>query len=197
MKFPGDKRRAPRLRLLSRDELALWRHATADVRPRVPIGATVAATEPPPDPPAQIKALRSDPRPAPAPDQTRPAAIPAISPLTPLDRRLKRRLSSGKADVDDMIDLHGMTQAQAHHALHTFLWRAADVGARLVLVITGKGGWRSSADPHSGDVGVLRRQTPQWLRDPGLRAIVLSVEEAARPHGGSGALYVRLRRRQL
>ena len=39
---------------------------------------------------------------------------------------------------------------------------------------------------------MLRRRSPHWLRSPDLRAIVLSVEEAARPHGGAGALYVRL-----
>lgn len=93
-----------------------------------------------------------------------------------------------------MIDLHGMTQAQAHQALNAFLWRAAAAGARIVLVITGKGGWRGAGDAHSGEAGVLRRQTPLWLRAPSLRTIVLSVEEAGRPHGGSGALYVRLRR---
>ena len=44
--------------------------------------------------------------------------------------------------------------------------------------------------------GVLRRLTPQWLREPDLRSVVLGFEEAGRAHGGSGALYVRLRRPQ-
>jgi DNA-nicking Smr family endonuclease len=38
---------------------------------------------------------------------------------------------------------------------------------------------------------------PHWLRDAGLRTIVLGFEEAARRQGGAGALYVRLRRGQL
>jgi DNA-nicking Smr family endonuclease len=41
----------------------------------------------------------------------------------------------------------------------------------------------------------LRRNVPHWLRAAELRPLVLSIEEAARPHGGGGALYVRLRRR--
>ena len=41
---------------------------------------------------------------------------------------------------------------------------------------------------------MLRRLAPHWLREPDLRAIVLGFEEAGRAHGGSGALYVRLRR---
>jgi DNA-nicking Smr family endonuclease len=36
---------------------------------------------------------------------------------------------------------------------------------------------------------------PQWLRAQELRHIVLGFDEAAPSHGGSGALYVRLRRR--
>jgi DNA-nicking Smr family endonuclease len=40
----------------------------------------------------------------------------------------------------------------------------------------------------------LRRLAPHWLREPDLRSIVLGFEEAGRAHGGSGALYVRLRR---
>ncbi|MEQ4597219.1 MAG: Smr/MutS family protein, partial [Methylobacteriaceae bacterium] len=43
--------------------------------------------------------------------------------------------------------------------------------------------------------GVLRRSVPHWLRGPELRGLVLGFEEAARHHGGGGALYVRLRRR--
>ncbi len=116
-----------------------------------------------------------------------------MPPLAPLEKRLKRRLGVGKAQVDDVLDLHGMTQAQAHRALNNFLWRAAEDGARLVLVITGKGAPRRRGGG-APERGVLRRNVPHWLRAPELRAVVLSVEEAARPHGGAGALYVRLRR---
>ena len=42
--------------------------------------------------------------------------------------------------------------------------------------------------------GVLRSLTPRWLREPGLVEIVADVREAHRRHGGSGALYVYLRK---
>ena len=42
---------------------------------------------------------------------------------------------------------------------------------------------------------MLRRLAPQWLGEPDLRSVVLGFEEAGRAHGGAGALYVRLRRR--
>ena len=43
---------------------------------------------------------------------------------------------------------------------------------------------------------MLRRLVPQWLRASELRVFVLGFETAAIPHGGEGALYVRLRRKR-
>ena len=71
------------------------------------------------------------------------------------------------------------------------LSRAMD-GVRL-HVVTGKGG--PTYDDAFSERGVLRRSVPHWLRAPELRTVVLGFEEAARHHGGAGALYVRLRRR--
>jgi DNA-nicking Smr family endonuclease len=110
-------------------------------------------------------------------------------PLMPIDRRLKQRLARGQIEIDGRIDLHGRTLNEAHAALLRFLHRAQGEGAKIVLVITGKGG----PDPERGR-GVLRRQVPHWLTLPDLRAYVLAVEEAHVAHGGAGALYVRLRR---
>lgn len=198
MKGGGEHRRTPRIRLLTREELALWRHVTSDVERRK--GRTAPIMEDSPEPIAP-KPETTAPNATPAgafpdiPDRTKTSRPANLAPLAPLERRLKRRLSSGKSQVDDVIDLHGMTQAQAHRALNAFLWRSAEDGARLVLVITGKGASLSDGGGHPIERGVLRRNAPHWLRAPELRAIVLSVEEATRPHGGAGALYVRLRRR--
>jgi DNA-nicking Smr family endonuclease len=129
-------------------------------------------------------------RAAPAP---RPKAPP---PLAPLDKRLMRRLARGRSAIDRSIDLHGMTQAEAHDALRGFLAGAHARGDRLVVVVTGKGAARARGPESSWDEapGVLRRSVPHWLHAPDLRAIVLGFEEAGRTHGGAGALYVRLRR---
>ena len=67
-----------------------------------------------------------------------------------------------------------------------FLRTARERDARLVLVITGKG--------RGGEMGVLRRQVPQWLGLPEFRDLVVGFEDAAITHGGEGALYVRVRR---
>ena len=80
-----------------------------------------------------------------------------------------------------------MTQAEAHAALLRFLYAAQGGGAKLVLVITGKGS-------PANERGVLRRQVPLWLRLPEFRACVVGFESAHTTHGGEGAIYVRIRR---
>ncbi|HEY0649700.1 Smr/MutS family protein, partial [Phenylobacterium sp.] len=84
------------------------------------------------------------------------------------------------------IDLHGLTQDRARAALEAFLGRAFGEGWRAVLVITGKG--------VQGD-GVLKKRVPDWLGAPHLSHIVAGISEAARRHGGEGALYVALKRK--
>jgi len=124
-----------------------------------------------------------------------PAPLPSPAPPQPtgLERRVRLALRRGALQVDARIDLHGMYQAEAHGALIGFLMRARAAGHTHVLVVTGKGG--PTYDDAFSERGVLRRSVPHWLRSPDLRTIVLGFEEAARHHGGAGALYVRLRRR--
>ena len=109
------------------------------------------------------------------------------SPASTLARRERQQLARGRAEIGGRIDLHGLTQAEAHDALLRFLRRAQAEGAKFVLVITGKGG-------PGGDRGVLRRQVPLWLALPEMRACVLGFDVAHVGHGGEGALYVRLRK---
>ena len=78
-----------------------------------------------------------------------------------------------------------MRQDEAHALLLSFVSRAHQRGVRYVLVITGKG---------PGGDGVLRRSAPQWLKTPPFRAYVSGLDQAARGHGGEGALYVRIKR---
>jgi DNA-nicking Smr family endonuclease len=134
-----------------------------------------------------------DPRPSPAPAAPVESRRPALPGLAPLDRRARQRLARGNMPIEAAIDLHGMRQQEAHHALHGFLSRAQRDGAKIVLVVTGKG----ESHPAAGlETGVLRRTVPLWLRAPEWRSLVVGFEEASRPHGGAGALYVRLRRHE-
>jgi DNA-nicking Smr family endonuclease len=181
--------RPQRLRRLSDEEIALWTEVARSVARRR--GATL---------PTPSKPARPARPPAPPPTSaeapaTRPAK-PSTPPLAPIERRLKRELARGRAAIDGALDLHGLTQVEAHQALRGFLRRSQTGGARLVVIVTGKGGPLDEG-PWPNERGVLRRLTPQWLREPDLRPVVLGFEEAGRAHGGSGALYVRLRRLQV
>ena len=120
--------------------------------------------------------------------------VPRPPSLAPIDDRTRRRLVRGAMAIDERLDLHGLTQEAAHAALRRFLVTARDRGARVVLVITGKGRAGAAFEVH--ERGVLRRSVPHWLADPSLRDVVVGFEEAHLAHGGAGAIYVRLRRRR-
>lgn len=184
--------RPRRRRGLRPDEQALWEHVARSVnplRPKLPVVVPEALPAPVMPEPEPAPARKPVSTPAYRPP---PPAPPPITPLAPLEPKLRRRLGRG-AEVDARLDLHGLTQAAAHGRLISFLRGAQTSGHALVLVITGKGdGVHVLAG--EGGRGVLRRLVPQWLAAPELRGIVLGFETAARGHGGEGALYVRVRR---
>ena len=103
-----------------------------------------------------------------------------------IDKSNARRLRQGRAEIEDIIDLHGMTQAEALAKLRQFVHRAALAGKRTILVITGKG--------RAGQ-GVLRARVPEWLKEQPLSQLVIAISDAKPADGGAGALYVRLRRK--
>ncbi|MDF2689801.1 MAG: mismatch repair protein MutS [Microvirga sp.] len=183
--------RKSRTRQLSPEEKRLWSHVARHVKP-------MQGKALPPEPEPEDKLATA---PAPAVVKRSPAlpplsaAKPALPPMAPVERKTLQALRRGRKDVDSVIDLHGMRQEEAHFALLSFLHRAQGSGHALVLVITGKGGATVSQGLFE-ERGVLRRMVPHWLRLPDLRHLVIGFEEASPQHGGSGALYVRLRRRR-
>jgi DNA-nicking Smr family endonuclease len=179
-----------RRRGLSYEERVLWTAVTKAIEPlraRPLIDhLDQGAVEDDAKPTAKTPAKHSS-KPASKPvAQPKKATPPAPPPLAPLGRRMKQRVARGKEAIDARLDLHGYTQSEAHAALLRFLRNANARDARLVLVITGKG--------RGGEMGVLRRQVPQWLSLPEFRALVVGFEDAHIAHGGEGAIYVRVRR---
>jgi DNA-nicking Smr family endonuclease len=173
----------------SREERELWRGAMRDVK-------AWRKTEPEPEetpaPPAQQK---KEPTRRPRTARPAPVAVPETAKpvLTPgavigVDRRLADRLKRGRLPIDATLDLHGLTQSEAHAAVQGFVARAAERGRRTLLIVTGKG--------RRDGVGVLKSALPRWLNEAPVRDDILALAEARPEHGGSGAFYVLLRRRK-
>ncbi|HRK23361.1 MAG TPA: Smr/MutS family protein [Beijerinckiaceae bacterium] len=176
-------RHPPRRGYLTREDMQLWAHVTQTVKPFRGRSAFVLPADLVETAPVKVTPPVAEPAP--------PAPVRFLPPLQPLDRRLKQRLTRGRKDIDGVIDLHGMRQAEAHGALIDFIHRAHREHRSLVLVITGKG---STEGMSLEGRGVLNRLVPHWLTDPAIRRQIIGFEPAGRSHGGSGALYVRIRK---
>jgi DNA-nicking Smr family endonuclease len=171
-----------RRRDTSDDERALFQTTFQDVRPLDP-------------------ALTPGSKPAKSDTATPPPQQRASGIRAGLDGRTAERLRRGQVEPQAKLDLHGMTEAAAYRALSHFLHSAQARGARLVLVVTGKGG-RPLPEDAAFDMelerrarGVLKTMVPRWLGEPDLAPLVADARTAHRRHGGAGALYVYLRKR--
>jgi DNA-nicking Smr family endonuclease len=122
-----------------------------------------------------------------------PPPLPTLHPgaAPGVDRATAARLRRGEMTIDATLDLHGLTQKEAHSALIGHIARAHVLGQRCLLVVTGKGG---KQDGSGRETGVLRANVPRWLNEAPARAHVLAFSPARPRHGGEGALYVLLRR---
>ena len=196
-----NRRHKPEARDTSDAEL--WRQFTSGVRPlrRSPearpeprpqqeapkeLAKGLAANATTVEPGAASKHRLIPPPPRPSLQAQKPALSPGVA--DGLDQRTLVRLKRGLLRPETQIDLHHMTQAEAHAALHHFLASAQQAGRRCVLVITGKG---YGSD---GSIGVLKANVPRWLNEPTNRERILAFALAASRDGGEGALYILLRR---
>ncbi len=185
---------SPAERALSKAESELWQQVTGDVNPLPDSHDLVdkpesGAAANPSDKPSEEN---SD---APPPPVVPPAPLPVPPPASEpalthgnapgLDRRTQTNLRRGKIGIEARIDLHGMTQEQAHRALGDFLADSQAGGRRAVLVITGKG---------AGGTGILREAVPKWLNEGANREMIRAFSHATPKDGGEGALYVLLKR---
>jgi DNA-nicking Smr family endonuclease len=176
------------MRRLRAEDVELWRRVARDIVPmpgRSPhpdrgrlarnAAGTPAVQSATPAPPLRKTPATLAPPPPP----------PPLDQFAGIDRATAERLKRGRRAIEARLDLHGMTQAEAHHALFGFVARSRTAGRRCVLVITGHG--------RIGG-GVLKSAVPRWLHEPEMRRHVLAIAPARPQHGGAGALYILLRR---
>jgi DNA-nicking Smr family endonuclease len=184
---------------LKAEDTRLWALVTATVRPHK------ASRVEPPAPEIETVHVADMPKPMvaekPRPLPLTPFAIgQTVKPQTgyklsfdspkfepdPIEPRRKRRLSRERDPIEARLDLHGLNSIAAEARLKAFVQQAYANDYRAVLVITGKG---------MAENGILKRNAPEWLADPQLGHIVAGISQAHARHGGSGALYVALKRR--
>ncbi len=105
-----------------------------------------------------------------------------------IDPRLVTRLRRGEFATQAHIDLHGMTQSAAREALSSFIVESVRSGLRSVLVVHGRGLRSPGGHP------VLKHATAHWLSHGTIGGRVLAFTTARPSDGGTGAMYVLLKR---
>ncbi len=98
-----------------------------------------------------------------------------------------RKLKQGRYDMEARLDLHRMTAAVARRELFEFIEESHQLGLRCVIVIHGKGDIRADRERAS----ILKGCTNHWLRE---LDVVQAFHSAQPRHGGTGAVYVLLRK---
>ena len=108
----------------------------------------------------------------------------SVKPLPPLAK--KASVKTKKNEVDATLDLHGKTLAQAEAIFARFIQKAARLGNRRVLIITGKG------SPEKQNT--IRNTLPDWINSLEIRPIISSFSSAPQGFGGEGAYIILLKR---
>ena len=116
--------------------------------------------------------------------------------FTGIHRRLEQKMSRGQIDIDSTLDLHGMTQEEAKHAIINFIKVANKNNLKIILIITGKGisiENTNTRNTNRYERGVLNKNLPAWLQMPEIRDYVNGYRYANQKHGGEGAYYILLK----
>jgi DNA-nicking Smr family endonuclease len=176
---------------LSDAEASAWARLAASVEPL----AGKARPKLPADAPSKApdKAIKAIARPAPKP---KPTPTPPPRPLGAkhgLDNSWERKLSRAAIAPDFTLDLHGNNLDAAWTRLDDGLAQAKAMGARLVLVVTGKPRPVDPADRGTRR-GAIRAKILDWLAAGRHAGDIAAIRKAHRRHGGEGALYIVLRK---
>lgn len=172
------------VRRLAPDEKALWQKVVATVRPLH--GEPAEPAPPPPElPPPSPKPVADAPKPVPPGPKPKPG--------TTLDGTWDRRLSRGLVQPDLTVDLHGHNLDTAYFLLDSRLDQAIAMGARVLLLITGKA---PQGDRWPIKRGAIRAAVGDWLAASRHARHIAAVRGAHPRHGGNGALYIILRRQR-
>lgn len=99
-----------------------------------------------------------------------------------------RKLKAGQIGFEGSLDLHGMSVEKARDTLWAFLAEACQLEIRCVRVTHGKAARKDGKRP------LIKSHVNTWLRQ---HPQVLGFTSCMPRHGGTGALYVMLKRTML
>lgn len=191
---------------LSEDEAAIWEKLAASVVPLHPVpprsgeghhakdggGAPTAKSTP-----TGTSGSVAQPRIAGRVPVASPEPLPRSARRVPapgnLDSHWDRRLKAGDIAPDLTLDLHDHGMDAAWTRLLGGMEQARSMGARVVLVVTGRPRPVDAAD-RATSRGVIRAKILDWLAASEHGEAIAAIRKAHRRHGGEGALYVVLRR---
>ena len=105
-----------------------------------------------------------------------------------LDRNTDKKLKAGKYPIDIRIDLHGENLEDAYFKLKETIDYAFNEGYRLILAITGKGSHSEEGRE------TIKSSLQKWLSYPENSSKIIKYIDANKRHGGSGAIYILLKR---
>ncbi|CAI8424203.1 MAG: DNA endonuclease SmrA [Alteromonadaceae bacterium] len=98
-----------------------------------------------------------------------------------------RKLRLGQYETEARLDLHRYTVAEARRELWSFFKEARRLGLRTLLITHGKG----FGNKEKSGSGVLKGYVNRWLQDID---DVQAFHSAQPQHGGTGSVYVLLRK---
>ena len=178
----------PRKKRISKEESELFRNAVSDVDP---LQQDKTRHRPKKSPPIKM------------PTGKKPTAtIPWEANLTAEDwlsgedslhfvksgiqHKTIQRLKRGQIPIEATIDLHRQTTSEAMENIAKFIEHNVVKGNQWLRIVHGKGRLSTTGKP------VLKNFLNQWLRE---QPDVLAFHSAKAKHGGTGALYVLLKKR--
>lgn len=191
MRRPGRK--------LTAEEAEVWERVARTVKPleRRRPAAAVPAVETPKRIEALAPPLAGKVKgrvPPPLPPKPVPAKAREDAQLH-LDGSWEKRIAKGALVPDFSLDLHGANLDAAYSRLMHGLLQARAMGARVVLVVTGKPRPVDAMD-RGERRGAIRAKIADWLAASEHASDIVAIRGAHRRHGGTGAIYVVLRRRR-
>ena len=110
-----------------------------------------------------------------------------------LDSHWDKRLKQGLVAPDFTLDLHGSNLDGAYTRLMRGMAQAKAMNARVMLVVTGKPRPVDPAD-RAERRGAIRAKVLDWLAASEHGSSIAAIRGAHRKHGGSGAIYIVLRK---